>query len=125
KIQDALKELQQSVRNEPESTVAHYYLGAAYLRANDRLKAESEWTEGARSGGAFAQLYLSLAELKLNSGDAESAARYARQAVNINANLPEARLLLAMATNNAEEFRTAAVLFDQSVKRNPDDAVQL
>src|SRR5205085_11875042 len=88
KTQEALKELQQSVRNEPSSTVARYYLGLAYLQANDRLKAENEWTEAARSGGGCVPLYLSMAELKLNSSDAESAATYARQAVNMNPNLP-------------------------------------
>src|SRR5262245_2754589 len=73
KAEEAISELQLAVRSEPGSVLARYYLGSAFLQANDRSKAESEWTEGAKSAGSFVPLYLSLSQLKLDAGEVDAA----------------------------------------------------
>ncbi len=73
KVPEGMKELQQAVRNDPGSAAAHYYLGLAQYQANDRTKAEAEWVDGTKNAGSFLPLYLSLGELKLQSGVGEAA----------------------------------------------------
>src|SRR5262249_32002602 len=88
-------------------------------------KAENEWTEAANGAAGFLPLYLSLAELKLQSGDTDSAVKYARQAVNINPASPDARLLLAQSTRSIQDYKAASTLFEESIRRNPNGTRQI
>src|SRR5262249_12583351 len=114
--------LQAAVRNEPNSATARYYLAAAYLQSNDRGKAEIELTEAVRTAGTFVMPYVTLAQLKLEAGDRDAAARYARQAKGVNANLPDARLILARATNDVTEYKAVSALLKPLVDKNPTDS---
>jgi tetratricopeptide (TPR) repeat protein len=123
KTQDAIAQLQAAVRNEPNSATIRYYLAAAYLQSNDRQKAENELTEAVRTAGAFVMPYATLAQLKLEAGDNESAARYARQAKGVNPSFPEARLILALATKDVAEFKDVSALLKPQVDKNPNDSL--
>src|SRR5207244_9133320 len=81
KVSEAIVQLQSAVKSNPNSVTARYYLGHAYLQAKNPKGAEMEWTEAVKTGGTFLLPHLALAQLKLDMGDKETAAKYARQAL--------------------------------------------
>jgi len=125
KTAEALAALQTAIKNDVDSPAAHYYLGVLYLQNNNRQNAEVEWTKAVSNAENFVQPYVSLARLKMDSGDPQAAARLARQAVAINPNSIDAQMIVALTSGNKDEFNRAIANVQQTLKRNPNEAVEV
>ena len=123
KIADALTQLQAAVNLAPNSAIARYALGLAHLQSGNRKAAESEWIEGARNPGRFVAPVLALAQLKLESNNADEALRYAQQVSTIDPNNKEALLIRGSARLLKKDYGTAAIDLGNYVQANPDNAV--
>src|SRR4029077_18871377 len=119
---EATTVLQNAIKSNPSSVVARYSLGLAYAKEKNFSGAEAEWTEAVKTAGTFLLPHLSLAQLKLDQGDKETAAKFARQALVVIPTMGEAQLILALATNDPAEFKTASKLLEDAVKKNQTDA---
>jgi predicted Zn-dependent protease len=91
------------------------------MQSGDRNRAEKEWMDAANRGGRFAPLYLSLGQLKLESGDPDSAIRYAQQALNLNPSNVEAHLVLGSAYGNKRDFARSVSELELYTKARPAD----
>lgn len=124
KTAEAISQLQAAVKKDPGASAAKYYLGQAYYAAGNRQAAEVEWSEAIRNSGSFVQPQIALSQLKLEAGDADAAARFARQALAVHSGNSEAQLLLALSTGDAAEYRKAAAMLEDYLAKSPADAVQ-
>src|SRR5207248_2136643 len=83
---EGLNELQTAVNNDPNSAMARFYVGLAYMQDNKVDLAESAMNEAVRIDSRMAEAYLTLAQLKLQTGDANRALRYTDDVLKIDPN---------------------------------------
>ena len=108
------------VKARPFPAAGRFFLGIAYLQAQDLQRAEVEFTTAIQNDSTFIRPYLPLAELKLKTGDPEAAIRYARQALTLDANLDEAHLLLSRAYAAQNNYQSATVEVNTVLAKHPE-----
>jgi tetratricopeptide (TPR) repeat protein len=116
---EAVKEFQEAVNTDRGSSQAHYLLGTACLLTQKIQQAETEWNETLKLDANYTPAYISLAQLKLNGGDADSAMRFAQQGLRLNPNIGELHLILGDVWMSKRDFESAAKEFEMLVKHSP------
>src|SRR5262249_11360881 len=96
-----------------------FFLGLAYFQAQDPQRAQSEFVAAVQNDNSFLRAYVPLADLTLRAGDADAAIRYARQALTLNANLDDARLLLVRAYIVQNNYQAAAAEVNTVLSSHP------
>jgi tetratricopeptide (TPR) repeat protein len=81
KQQDALIALQNAVKNAPDSSPAHYYLGVAYWQTGSLGQANSEFQEALKVSPGFPLALRGLAQLSLAQNHPSEAQVYAQELV--------------------------------------------
>ena len=70
---EAAVALQKHAKIRPRLASGRYFLGLSYVQTRDFRKAESEFLNAIKRDSTFFRAHLSLAEIRLNSGDANEA----------------------------------------------------
>jgi tetratricopeptide (TPR) repeat protein len=123
KFDDAITEAQTAVHNDANSAAARFALGLAYYAKDRRSpQVEAAWNEAIGVDPRFTPAYLSLAQLKLDSGDNAAALQYARQALRVNPNLNEAHMLMGTAMGNSKDYAHAVAEFEAYLTASPDNS---
>jgi tetratricopeptide (TPR) repeat protein len=94
KKQDAIIALQNTVKNAPDSAMAHYYLGLAYWQNENLGQANSELKEALNASPGLSLVLRSLVQLNLAQNNVSEARVYAQELVQRNPADVNARLLL-------------------------------
>ena len=117
KSQDAVDDLQKTVKDAADSAQAHYYLGLAYWQNGGLPQANSELQEALHRSPGLPIALQSLAKLSIAQGDASGAQVYARELVQRFPSDVNNRLLLggvymreAQYVQAEEQFMTAKQL---------------
>src|SRR5881409_107483 len=121
---EAAVALQKHAKIRPRFASGRYFLGLAAVQTRDLRTAESEFVNAIKSDSTFFRAHLSLAEIKLNSGDANEAIRYGREALT-RGNLDDAHLVLSRAYTSIGDFQNAAHEVDAFLRKRPSNAVGL
>src|SRR5205807_818912 len=121
---EAAVALQKHAKIRPRLASGRYFLGLSYVQTRDFRKAESEFLNAIKRDSTFFRAHLSLAEIRLNSGDANEAIRYGREALT-RGNLDEAHLILSRAFTNVGDFQNAAYEVDSFLRKRPNNALGL
>lgn len=124
----AVESLQQALRADANSAVAHYHLGLAFEQQHNEGQAEAEWQKaiGLRPDLTDAQRALSAIELR--RGDFDALTQTAQQIISAAPAAPDGYLLRAVAEMSRQKFTEA----EQDMKKaaevapaNPAPYVQM
>ena len=104
---EAINALQNAIKNDPSSGVAHYHLGIAFGQQGSLVQAEGEWREAVRLRPDLVEAYRALAEASLRRGDMASLEDSANQIIKLQQTSPDGYLLRAATYIKRSQFPRA------------------
>jgi tetratricopeptide (TPR) repeat protein len=109
----AVDSLQQALKNDSNSAVAHYHLGLAFDMQHNEAQAESELREAIGLRPDLTDAQRALSTLELRRGDFDGLAQTAQQIIYGAPNSPDGYLLRALSEMNRQKFSDA----DQDMRK--------
>jgi tetratricopeptide (TPR) repeat protein len=103
----AVDSLQEALKSDFNSGVAHYQLGRAFEMQHNDARAESEWREAVRLRPDLTDAQHALAALELSRGDVDALMGTAQQMIDGAPNSPEGYITRALAEMNREKYAEA------------------
>jgi tetratricopeptide (TPR) repeat protein len=121
KIAESIREIQAAIQNDHNSKQARYMLGMAYIRDKNEAQAETALNAAIRLDPGYIQAYQSLAQMKLSSGDVNTAIQYGRDALKADPNAVEMRLLLGEGLSGRKYYKEAIAELEAYTVARPAD----
>jgi tetratricopeptide (TPR) repeat protein len=127
KPQESATVLEPALKN-GNSPQVHYFLGVAYEQLGNIDRAQSEMEAAISADSRLQNAYVALSRMTLNRGQAQSAVKYAQQALQINPGCSQCLALLGSAysdmndTPNADKYLQA---YAGARPGSPDPEVRL
>jgi tetratricopeptide (TPR) repeat protein len=118
---DAIHFLESAIKDAPNDTMAHYYLGVAYADTSSFGQAEAEWREAARLQPQMAETQRSLVNIALRKGDVSLLSESAEQLMKIEPRAAEGYVYHSQAMLNAGEKAEAEADLKKAIDVAPDD----
>jgi tetratricopeptide (TPR) repeat protein len=103
----AVDSLQQALKEDPGSAVAHYQLGLAFDTQHNEARAESEWRESARLRPDLMEAQRALAGLELRRGDLDALMQTAQQIIGGAPYAPDGYLMRGLVEMNRQRYSDA------------------
>ena len=103
----AVDSLQNALRKDPDSAIAHYQLGLAYEQQHNDARAESEWRDAVRLRPDLTDAQRALAALELKNGELDALLQTAQQIITAQPNSADGYLLKAVAEQNRQRYAEA------------------
>jgi tetratricopeptide (TPR) repeat protein len=122
KAQDAVNDLQKTVKDSAESAQGHYYLGMAYWQNGSLPQANSELQEALHRSPGLPLALQSLAKLSLAQGDTSAAQTYAQELVQKFPSDVSDRLILGSVFMRETQYRQAEEQFMAAKRLAPNQA---
>jgi tetratricopeptide (TPR) repeat protein len=122
KPQDAVNDLQKTVKDAADSAQAHYYLGMAYWQSGSLAQANSELQEALHRSPGLPLALQSLAKLSLAQGDTSGAQTYARELVQKFPSDVNDRLILGGVYMRETQYPLAEEQFMAAKRLAPNQA---
>jgi tetratricopeptide (TPR) repeat protein len=127
KVPDAITELQEAARLDPQSGESHYQLGLAMVRAGLKDGGTAELQKGrelSSSDDRNQNAILDIAEGRaaFEKGDLDQAATKFRHAINLQPESSEAQRYLGMVLEKQGDTAGASDAYEKAVDLNPGDA---
>jgi tetratricopeptide (TPR) repeat protein len=122
KSQDAVGDLQKTVKDAADSAQGHYYLGMAYWQNGSLPQANSELQEALHRSPGLPIALQSLAKLSLAQGDAAGAQTYALELMQKFPSDVNDRLLLGAVYMREAQYRLAEEQFMAAKQLAPNQA---
>jgi tetratricopeptide (TPR) repeat protein len=126
KVPEAIGELQQAVRLDPQSGESHYQLGLALARAGRKDEGTVEVQKGRELAAADdrnqnANLDLTEGRAAFDQGELEQAAAKLQHAIKLQPESPQAHHLLGMVLEKQGDTEGASEAYREALKLNPGD----
>lgn len=119
--EEALGQLSQAVALKPTHARAHFYYARALAGTGKTQQAEQECQEALRLDPHFALAHFELGQLRLNGKDFGGARDAFQQALQLNSELPQAQLGMALALEGLKQPADAAPYFERYLAARPQD----
>jgi tetratricopeptide (TPR) repeat protein len=103
----AVDSLQQALKEDPGSAVAHYQLGLAFDTQHNEARAESEWRESVRLRPDLMEAQRALAGLELRRGDLDALMQTAQQIIGGAPYAPDGYLMRGLVEMNRQRYSDA------------------
>jgi tetratricopeptide (TPR) repeat protein len=103
----AVDSLQQALKEDPGSAVAHYQLGLAFDTQHNEARAESEWRESVRLRPDLMESQRALAGLELRRGDLDALMQTAQQIIGGAPYAPDGYLMRGLVEMNRQRYSDA------------------
>ena len=120
RVQAALGELTELLKEQPSNAELHYYLGRAHMARGDMDAAIAQLEEAMRQDPKLMQARILAANLSIRRGDFQRAGLYSDELVNLTRGDPQARLLRATALTGMGNFDQVQRDIDQLQREYPD-----
>jgi tetratricopeptide (TPR) repeat protein len=120
-IDGAISELERMTGLYPQSPLAYYQLGTAYVGKGEISKSRDALTRAVMLAPQFTAAVISLAELDVRAGSLKAAVKALTPVVQQNPNLAPARMLLADAYQQEGNLGAALALYDELERQIPDN----
>src|SRR5262249_16926960 len=126
KVPEAVPELQEATRLDPQSGEAHYQLGLALARAGRKDEGAAEVQKGRELSAADdrtqnANLDISEGREALAKGDLDAAAAKFRQAIKLQPESADAQHFLGVVLERQRDPESAATAYRKALDLNPGD----
>jgi cellulose synthase operon protein C len=124
----AVETLQNAIRKDPNSAVAHYQLGVAFDQQHNDGRAESEWHEAVRLRPDLSDAQRALAALELRNGEMDALLQTAQQIIAAQPNSPDGFLLKGIAEKSRQRYSEAQQDVQHAIQlapQNPAPYVQM
>jgi tetratricopeptide (TPR) repeat protein len=126
KVEDAVKELQEATRLDPQSGESHYQLGLALARAGRKEEAAAEVQKGRELSAAAdrnqnANLDVTEGRSALDKGELEQAAVKFRHALQVQPQSAEAQHYLGVVLEEQGDNKGASAAYRRALELNPGD----
>jgi Flp pilus assembly protein TadD len=124
----AVDTLQDALRKDPNSAVAHYQLGVAFDQQHNDTRAESEWQDAVRLRPDLTDAQRALAALELRNGETDALLQTAQQITTSQPNSPDGFLLKAAAEANLQRYSEAQQDLEHAMQlapQNPGPYIQM
>lgn len=119
--EDAAVPLKEALRDDPNSYMAHYYLGVAFDLSDDYEGAAREWREASRLQPGRAEPQLALARLAEAIGDVTKLGVASEQLLKIAPNRAITYIVRAQADMARKDMAAAEVDFRKAIELQPKD----
>ena len=119
KVATALTEFQDLVKKTPDNAVWHFNLGRAYAAKGDLDAAWTQFQEALKKRKDYVQPLLALAEMSQTKSDYKEALRYSGETLDLNPNLPAARLLRCAALIGIANYAEGRLELERLAKDFP------
>ncbi|HWD99775.1 MAG TPA: tetratricopeptide repeat protein [Bryobacteraceae bacterium] len=119
RIQSALQELTDLLKEKPSDATLHYYLGRAHAAQGDTEAALPQFEEAMRENPGLVQARILAANISMQRGDFQRASQYGDEIVRLTRGNPQARLLRASALTGLGNFDQAQREIDQLEREYP------
>jgi len=103
----AVDSLQQALKEDPGSAVAHYQLGLAFDMQHNEARAESEWRESVGLRPDLMEAQRALAGLELRRGDLDALMQTAQQIIGGAPYAPDGYLMRGLVEMNRQRYSDA------------------
>src|SRR5258708_18422685 len=103
----AVDTLQNALRKDPNSAVAHYQLGVAFDQQHNDARAESEWRDAVRLRPDLTDAQRALAALELRHGEIDALLQTAQQIIAAQPNAADGFLFKSVAEENRHRYSEA------------------
>src|ERR1700719_1786942 len=122
KAQDAVNDLQKTVKDAADSAPAHYYLGLAYWQSGSLAQANTELQEALHRSPGLPLALQSLAKLSLAQGDNSAAQTYAPELVQKFPSDVSDRVILGGVYMREKRYPLAEEQFQAAKRLAPNQA---
>ena len=119
KIDAAVKELTEVVKNKPNDTLARYNLGRALMAQGNLLLASGQFQKAIRQQPRFLTPRYYLAEIGVDTRRFDLALRYANDILAIRPGDPRGTLLLAMAQQGLGKLKESRDTLNAIIRQQP------
>jgi tetratricopeptide (TPR) repeat protein len=115
----AVDSLQKALQSDPDSGVAHYWLGLAFDQQHNEGRAEAEWREAVRIRPDLTEAQSALASLEKLRGDIDALLQTAQQIINAQPSAADGYLLKGEAEISRQRYNDAQQDAQQALQRAP------
>ena len=116
---EAREVLQEVVKADPQSVVAHFYLGNAFDMLGDTGQAENHWTEAARIAPTYLPAQNALAKVALSNGDVSLLKSIAKIVTERAPNVPDGYRIQAHADALQNNAKNAELELQKAISLAP------
>ena len=125
KSTEAITPLASAVKNAPNDSMSHYYLGLAYAGALSLGQAQSEWQEAARLGPKVVEPQRALATLALRQRNIPLLADSSQKLIDLEPHSPEGYVFHAESLFNKGDKAGAHADLQRAIEIAPRDPIPL
>ena len=120
KLDEAIAELRESLRIQPNYAQAHYNLGAVLLKQKKYDEAAREFKRAVRANPDYAEAHFYLSTLLLAKDDPAGALEHLRRAIKIRPDYTDAHFALGNVLMRQRKFDQAAAEFQRVTRAKPE-----